>query len=85
MIEATPEYLLNVLDDATFKKVWSHLRGVRIYFPKCKSKHDEIRELYKSMKADRACAVKRLAELYEMSESQIRRITKKQGELFEED
>ena len=83
MIDATPDYLLNILDEATFKKVWSHLRGVRIYFPKCKSVHDEIKELYKGMKIERADAVKRLASLYEMSESQIRRITKEQGGLFE--
>ena len=84
MIDATPDYLLNILDETTAKKVWAHLRGVRIYFPKCKSVHDEIRALYKNMKNNRADAVKRLAALYEMSESQIRRITKEQGELFEE-
>ena len=85
MTDVSPVYLLNIIDEETAKKVWRHLRGVRIYFPKCKSVHNEIRELYKNMKVEKADAVKRLASLYEMSESQIRRIVREQGGLFEED
>ena len=87
MTDATPEHLLMILDNETAKKVWSHLRGFRIYFPKCKSKHDEINTLYNNLirGIPRAGAVKRLSKMFEMSETQIRRITKKQGVLFEED
>ena len=84
MIDATPEYLLNVLDADTAKKVWRHLRGVRIYFPKCKSTHDDIRTLYSQMGTDRATSIKRLSELFDLSIDQIRRITKEQRSLFEE-
>lgn len=85
MIDASPEYLLNILDKETAIKVWRHLQGMRIYFPKCKSKHDEIRTLYNSMNIERSESIRRIAQLFEMSEDQIRRITKTQGELFGED
>ena len=84
IIEASPEYLLNMLDKETAKKVWKQLQGMRIYFPKCKSRNDEINTLYNQMKIPRSERIKRLAELFEISDDQIRRITKKQGELFEE-
>lgn len=82
MIDVSPDYLLSELDVETAKKVWRRMRGMRIYFPICKSKHDEIRALYNSMSIGRSERIKRIAELYEMSEDQIRRITKTQGELF---
>lgn len=85
MIDVTPEYMLGYLDVETLRKVWRGMRGTRVYFPVCKSKHDEIRALYNSMQTDRADAVRQLAALYEMSESQIRRIVREQGGLFEED
>jgi len=85
MIEATPEYLLNVLDKETALKVWRSLRGVRIYFPKCKSEHDEIRELFKNMTSDKPESVKTLMYVFDKSESQIRNIIRQQGGLFEED
>jgi len=84
MTDASPDYLLNILDAETAKKVWSHLRGIRIYFPKCKSEHDEIRTLYKQMTTTRADRIRRLSELYEMSESQIRKVTKENKSLFED-
>jgi len=85
MIDVSPDYLLSKLDVDTAKEVWRHMRGMRIYFPICKSKHDEIRTLYNSMSTERSERIKRIAQLYEMSEDQIRRITKTQGELFGED
>ena len=85
MIDVTPEYMLNFMDIESLRKVWRGMRGTRVYFPVCKSVHEEIREIYKLMRTERADAVKQLAALYEMSESQIRRIVREQGELFEED
>jgi len=84
IIEASPEYLLNMLDEETARKVWKHLQGMRIYFPKCKSRNDEINTLYQGMKIPRSERIKRLSDLFEISQDQIRRITKKQGALFEE-
>lgn len=85
MIDVTPEYMLNFIDIDSLRKLWRGMRGTRVYFPVCKSVHEEIRELYNAMQTERVDAVKQLAALYEMSESQIRRIIKQQGGLFEED
>ncbi len=63
MTDVTPEYLLNILDADTARRVWNHLRGVRIYFPKCRSRDDEIRTIYAQMSTARAERIKRLSEL----------------------
>ena len=84
MIDVPPVYLLDIVDIETAKKIWRRMRGMRVYFPICKSRDDEINTLYNEMQLSRSERIKRLAELFEMSEDQIRRITKKQGDLFEE-
>ncbi len=86
MIDMSAGSLLMVLDEDTAKKVWSAFRGCRIYFPKCKSEHDEIQSLYNKMmegSTTRPEAITRLSQLFGKDERQIRRITKAQGGLFE--
>ena len=78
MIEASPEYLLNVVDEETAFKIWEQLEGIRIYFPKNLVKHSHIIEDYKQLIKNyyqRHEAIKELSYKYEMSQSQIRRVT----------
>jgi len=80
MIDITPEYLLNIVDEATAFKIWEQLEGMRVYFPSKFMQHHHIREDYKQMIEryyQRAEAIKELSYKYEMSQSQIRRVTAK--------
>ena len=80
MIDVTPEYLLNIVDEETAFKIWEQLEGIRIYFLKNLVKHSHLIEDYKQLIKNyykRAEAVKELEYNYEMSNSQIRRITSK--------
>jgi Mor family transcriptional regulator len=77
MIDVTPEYLLNVVDEVTAQKIWESLQGMRIYFPKSKTKHNKILEDYRAMTKKyitKAESVKQLMYKYEMSQSQVRNI-----------
>jgi Mor family transcriptional regulator len=85
MIEASPEYLLNVVDEETAIKIWDSLAGMRIYFKSTTPQHYKINNDYKLMMSrytSRANAVKQLMSKYEMSESQIRNITKHEIKKF---
>ena len=80
MIEATPEYLLNIVDEATAFKIWESLEGMRIYFPKGTIKHHNIKQDFKLLIDKHYLkleAIKELSYCYEMSESQIRRVIAK--------
>lgn len=80
MSDVTPEYLLNIVDEVTAFKIWEQLEGMRIYFPKNLVKHSHIKEDYKQLikkHYQRHEAIKELEYRYELSNSQIRRITNK--------
>jgi len=86
MVDVTPEYLLNIVDEETAIKIWEQLEGMRIYFPKNIVKHNNIKRDYKIMMGKyypKAEAIKELSCKYELSADQIRRITKKECEVFE--
>ena len=81
MIEATPEYLLNIVDEDTAFKIWKHLEGMRVYFPQNFIKHYHIKEDYNQMmqrKANKINAIRQLNYKYELSTKQIRRIISKE-------
>jgi len=85
IVDVPPAYLLNILDAQTAKKVWRELSGCRLYFPKCKCEHDEIRTIYHQMgDIKRVEKIKRLSDMFEKSEEQIRRVTSIQKGLFNE-
>ena len=80
MIEATPEYLLNIVDEKIAFKIWEQLEGMRIYFPKGIVKHHNIKKEFKLLidkYYSKIEAIKELSYRYEMSNSQIRRIITK--------
>jgi len=89
MNDVTPEYLLNVVDEETALKIWENLEGMRIYFSKNTPRHYNIRKDYKTMRNNyttRPEAIKRLSYKYELSQSQIRKITKEENKkLFDVD
>jgi len=84
IVDITPEYLIPVIGVDMTKELLKQFKGCRIYLPKCKSEHDEIKNIFNSMTASHPQKIKQLSEMYEKSESQIRNIVKKQGVLFEE-
>jgi len=80
MIDVTPEYLLNIVDEETAFKIWEQLEGMRIYFPSKLVLHHHIKEDYKQLIKkyyQRHEAIRELEYRYELSNSQIRRITAK--------
>ena len=87
MIEATPEYLLNVVDEETALKIWNYFQGMRIYFSKNSIRDYYIVKDYKVLIDKyyrRAEAIKELSCKYEISTDQIRRIVKREKmEMFE--
>ncbi len=87
MIEATPEYLLNVVDEETALKIWNYFQGMRIYFSKNSIRDYYIVKDYKVLidKYYRISeAIKELSCKYEISKDQIRRIIKREKrEMFE--
>ena len=85
MIDVTPEYLLNVVDEVTAQKIWESLEGMRIYFPKRKIKHNKILEDYRIMTKKyitKAESVKHLMSKYEMSQSQVRNIIRSDDKIL---
>ena len=77
MTDVTPEYLLNVVDEDTALKIWQHLEGMRMYFPKTAIRHYKIKQDYKKMINNcitNAEAIRQLSIKYDMSQSQTRRI-----------
>ena len=77
MIDAAPEYLLNIVDEQTAFKIWEQLEGMRVYFPKNIIKHQNIKRDFKLLIDkfySKLEAIKELSYRYEMSESQIKRI-----------
>jgi hypothetical protein len=85
MTDIDAKSLLLVLDKETAKKVWYTFKGCRITFPKCECEQDEIASMYRNMVKSgtrKPDAIKRLAEVFEFSERNIRRIIKKEVELF---
>jgi len=84
IVDITPEYLIPVIGVELTKKLMQQFRGCRIYMPKCKSEHDEIKNIFNSMTGTHSQKIKQLSQMYDKSESQIRNIVKKQGVLFEE-
>ncbi|WP_457748483.1 hypothetical protein [Sulfurimonas sp.] len=79
MLELSPEYLLNVVDEATVIKIWKSLAGMRVYFPAKPIIYYQIRADYTKLKEDyfkRSDAVRILSSKYEISQSRIREITK---------
>ena len=88
MIDATPEYLLNVVDEETARKIWNHLAGMRIYFPEKTIKHEMIKkdfEALQKMQYKPQDAVQELSCKYNISKCQLWRIINKEGELFAKD
>ena len=81
MIDITPEYLLNVVDEETALKICESLEGMRIYIPKNFTKYRRIIKDYISMKEkhffNNVDAINELSYKYELSSSQIRKIIKK--------
>ena len=80
VLEATPEYLLNVVDEDTALKIWNCLQGMRIYFSKATIRNYHIIKDYNAMINKyyaRSEAIKELSCKYEISTYQIRRITKR--------
>ena len=49
VLEATPEYLLNVVDEETALKIWNCFQGMRIYFSKTTIRNYHIVKDYKVM------------------------------------
>ena len=85
MIEATPEYLLNVVDEETAITIWKSLAGMRIYFKATTHKHHKIKTDYKILLdryTSKANAVKQLMYKYEMSESQVRNIIRSDDKIL---
>ena len=81
MIEATPEYLLNIVDEDTAFKIWEQLEGLRIYFPNKFIKHYNIKKDYKQMAeghTDKSSIIRQLSYKYELSTKQIKRIISKE-------
>jgi len=88
MADLSAASLLTILDEETAAKVWRAFRGDRIYFPKCQSEHAEINTVFDHMTktgAARESAVKTIAAIYEKSESQVRKIVKRQTRLFDDE
>jgi len=83
MIDITPDSLIDIVGEKNTIKIMRALKGCRMYIPKCRTIHDEIRQDYNHLTSNHTQRVKILASSYEMSESQIRKILRKQGELFE--
>ena len=77
MIDVSPEYLLNTVDEETLMNLCESLAGMRVYFKAITYKHLKIKKDYRIMQKQyitKANAVKQLMCKYEMSESQIRNI-----------
>ena len=86
MTDITPVYLLNTLDEETALKVWESLVGMRIYFSKGILKQYNIQKDFKAMKENSKIGrIRALAYRYEMSESNIRKILRKDLKLFDVD
>ena len=87
MVDVTPEYLLNIVDEKTAFKIWEQLEGMRIYFPSKFVLHHHIKEAYRQMiegQYNKADAINVLSYQYELSTAQIRRIVAKvQSDPFE--
>ena len=77
MIDATPEYLLNVVDEKTTYRIWESMEGMRVYFPKHVVRDNFIIRDYNEMTNTRIEAIKELSYKYEISTAQIRRIITK--------
>jgi len=84
MIDVTPSVLIPIVGEEDTIKIMRRLKGCRMYIPKCKTEQDEIRQDYEMMTSCHTQKIKDLAAYYEMSESNIRKILRKQGGLFEE-
>jgi len=84
IIDVTPSVLIDIVGEENTVKIMRKLKGCRLYIPKCKTLQDEIKQDYETMTSDHHQRVKDLAAYYEMSESNIRKILRKQGGLFEE-
>jgi len=84
IVDITPEYLIPIIGVKLTKELMQKFKGCRIYLPKCKSEHDEIKNIFNSMTCEHSQKIKQLSRMYDKSESQIRNIVKKQGVLFEE-
>ena len=78
--------LLDILDEEGIRKLCRHFKGCRIYFPKVKSEHDEIRKLYEHMikNGNEKTAIKRLSIIFDKSEKQIKRVIRYKRGLFDE-
>ena len=84
IMDITPEYLIPVIGVELTKKLMQQFRGCRVYIPKCASEHIAIQEDYKQMNCTNPQKIKKLSQIYEKSESQIRNIVKKKSVLFDE-
>jgi Mor family transcriptional regulator len=87
IVDATPEYLLNVVDEETAIKIWESLGGLRIYFKSNTLKHYKIKKDFEEMKkrlATNADAITQLSYKYELTKDQIRKILRKDKLLFSE-
>jgi len=84
LTDVTPLYLLNSLDEETAIKVWESLSGMRVYFSKGILKQYNIQKDFKDMNENsRTARVKALSYRYEMSESNVRKILRKDLKLFD--
>jgi len=84
LTDVIPLYLLNSLDEATAIKVWESLSGMRVYFSKGILKQYNIQKDFKNMKENsKAKRIRALAYRYEMCESSIRKILRKDLKLFD--
>lgn len=84
MIDVTPECFVDIVGEENAIKIMRALKGCRIYIPKCRTIHDEIKQDYKSLTSDHRKKIKILSEAYEISEQQIRKILRDQKGLFDE-
>lgn len=76
MTTATPEYLLNVVDEETYCKICEAMQGFRIYFPTIKPKANNIIKDYEQMKKakyTRKNIIENLVCKYELTRRSIRR------------
>ena len=93
MIEANEFYVINELKEIglkenQIKEFLKRFAGWRIYFRKKQNEYEEIRVIYKQMiKAgmSRSDAINELSVIFNKSKSRIRKITKEQKGLFDED
>jgi len=93
MIEANEFYVISELkeiglSEKQIKEFLKRFAGWRIYFRKKQNEYEEIRVIYKQMiKAgmSRSDAINELSVIFNKSKSRIRKITKEQKGLFDED